>query len=85
MQKSPSLIQRPLGGINQAVAVLVIFALFGLILMISGVASFFGGGLPPTTGVTFLVIGFIFISVGTKGKCLWLPCACACDDCNCDC
>lgn len=65
-------------------AVLVIIALIGLILIVSGIVSFLSGGLPPTTGITFLVIGFICISVGTKGKCLWIPCVCA-GGCDCDC
>ncbi|MHA2088406.1 MAG: zinc ribbon domain-containing protein [Promethearchaeota archaeon] len=84
-QKTYSYTQRTSGGGNQAVAVLVIFAFIGVILMISGGISFLAGGLPFSVGISFLVIGFIFISLGTKGKGLLLPCYCACDDCDCDC
>lgn len=83
-QQTSTPIQRPSGGINQAVAVLIIFALIGLILMISGVATLFRGGLTPTTGISLIITGFILLSIGTKGKCLILPCYCACDDCDCN-
>ncbi|MHA1932367.1 MAG: zinc-ribbon domain-containing protein [Promethearchaeota archaeon] len=72
-------------GIDQALAMFVIVAIVGVILMISGIFTFFSGGLPISAGITLLVIGFIILSIGTKGKCLVLPFYCACDDCDGDC
>lgn len=82
-QKTYSYTSRSSGRTDQVVAVLVIFALFGIILMISGGVSFLVGGLPISAGITFLVIGFIFLGIGTKGKCCIVPFYCA--DCDCDC
>lgn len=84
--RTPMTTSRPIGGKNQVVAVLVIFALIGLILMIGGIISLIRGGLPFNAGITMIVIGFLLIIIGTKGQCCILPFACACGDgCDCDC
>ncbi|MFX1374494.1 MAG: zinc-ribbon domain-containing protein [Promethearchaeota archaeon] len=75
----------PRSGANQALAAFIIVALVGLILMIGGIVSLFEGNLTPNMGITMIVIGFILLSIGTKGQCCILPFACACDDCDCDC
>ncbi|MFX0082080.1 MAG: zinc ribbon domain-containing protein [Candidatus Hodarchaeota archaeon] len=76
---------KPPVAVNQALAVLIVIALVGIILMIWGITSFFRGGMPFNAGITVIVIGFILITIGTKGQCCILPFACACDDCDCDC
>lgn len=77
----------PLRG-NQALAILIIIALVGLLLMIGGITTLFRGGLTFNTGITMIVIGFILLTIGSKGQCCIFPCAMACDgcgDCDCDC
>ena len=70
---------------NQALAVLIVVALIGLILMIGGVTTMINGGLNFNTGITLIIVGFILLTIGTKGQCCIFPLACACDDCDCDC
>lgn len=68
---------------NQVLAVLIVLALVGLIMMIGGISTLFRGGLSLNTGITLIVIGFILLIIGTKGQCCIFPLACACDDCDC--
>lgn len=79
IQKNFTHISRTAAGVDQTVVFLVISALIGVILMISGVGVFFTGDFSSglSTGITLLVIGFICLSIGTKGK----LCTCACDGC----
>jgi len=63
----------------------IIVGIIGLILMIAGIASLlqgpFGGGIRISLSgiITMVVIGFILISIGTKGRCFCI----FCDDCDC--
>ncbi|MFW9874004.1 MAG: zinc-ribbon domain-containing protein [Candidatus Thorarchaeota archaeon] len=81
----PTTRSKPPGTVNYAIVILAIMVLVGLILLIGGIVSLIRGGLPFNSGITMIIIGFIFIAVGTKGQCCWVPCACACDDCDGDC
>jgi hypothetical protein len=73
----------PQSSINQTLAALVIVALIGVIFIAVGISTFFRGGLTLSGGITFIVIGVILLSIGTKGRCLILPFMIACDDCDC--
>ncbi|MFX1478900.1 MAG: zinc-ribbon domain-containing protein [Promethearchaeota archaeon] len=64
----------------------IAIGLTGLILMIVGAVSLFqglsGGGrmrIPLSGIITLIVIGFILLSIGTKGRCFGIFCS----DCNC--
>ena len=87
--RPPITSSRPPLRANQTLAVLIVVALVGLLLMIWGITSFFRpSGLEFNGSITVLVIGFILLAIGTKGQCCILPFACACDgcgDCDCDC
>jgi hypothetical protein len=84
IQKTPAFIPRPSVRKNQRIAVSGIFALIGVICMLSGVGSILTAistGYVPggaTTVITLLIIGLIFLFIGltgaTRGKC----CICAC-------
>jgi hypothetical protein len=76
---------RPSVSDNQVLAVLIVLALVGLLLMIGGISTMFSGGFSFNTGITLIVVGFILLTIGTKGQCCIFPLACACDDCDCDC
>jgi hypothetical protein len=72
--------KRSYSGGNQELkelAPFIVMGIIGLILMIAGVATFFGrfSGL----SITMIVIGFILLSIGTKGRCFCI----FCDGCNC--
>jgi len=84
--KIASTSSRPPLSANQALAALIIVALVGLILMIGGITSLIRGGLTFNTGITMIIIGFILLTIGSKGQCCIFPCAMACGDCgDCDC
>ncbi|MFW9866721.1 MAG: zinc ribbon domain-containing protein [Candidatus Thorarchaeota archaeon] len=64
----------------------IIIGLTGLVLMIIGTSSLFqglfgGGGMRISLSgiITMIVIGFILLSIGTKGSCFGM----FCDDCDC--
>ncbi len=74
---------RPQSSINQALVAFIITSLIGVIFIVVGISTFFRGGLPLSGGITFIVIGVILLSIGTKGRCLILPFLIVCDDCDC--
>ncbi|MFX0141555.1 MAG: zinc ribbon domain-containing protein [Candidatus Hodarchaeota archaeon] len=70
----------PSQGMDQATAALIIISLIAVILIIAGIPTIFSS---TTTGITLIVIGLIFLGIGTKGKCLY--CVGALAFCDCDC
>ncbi|MFX1478901.1 MAG: hypothetical protein ACFFCI_12290 [Promethearchaeota archaeon] len=50
--------------------------------MTAGIATIFRGGISLNGSITMIVIGFILITISTKGKCLWGLLFCAYCDCN---
>jgi hypothetical protein len=73
----------PQSSIDQALVAFIITSLVGVIFIVIGISTFFRGGLPLSGGITFIVIGVILLSIGTKGRCLVLPFLIVCDDCDC--
>ncbi|MFW9866722.1 MAG: zinc-ribbon domain-containing protein [Candidatus Thorarchaeota archaeon] len=66
---------------NQLIAFIVL-GVIGAILMTAGILTIFRGGIPLNGSITMIVIGFILITISTKGKCLWGLLFCAYCDCN---
>ena len=52
---------------------LIVIFLFGVIFMIGGVVSFYNRSWP--AGITLIVIGIIFLAIGSKGEICW-NCSC---------
>ena len=71
------------GSSSGTIMALVIVFLIGIFMMVGGGFLIFRS---PSAGISLLVVGLIFLCIGSKGKCLFCAAGCdGCGDCDCDC